>query len=138
MEKIDTPWGTTGTSGQGIDPNVKPAGQAPANPVPESKIPTDPPFNPSVFLNPEQQQANVEHSLKLRADHIYRTAIGHFVRAIYDWKRNREAGSKAAAPIFAASFGATLINSNLTDSAFDNLPWAEVAALYQIPKVEEK
>lgn len=135
---IQTPWGETGKPGQGINPNATPAGPAPVNPVPESKIPIDPPFEPSVFLNPEQQQANVEHSLKLRADHIYRIAIGDYARAIFDWKRNREAGSKAAPPIFAASFAATLRNQQITDSAFDNLPWAEVAALYQLPKVEEK
>lgn len=133
-EKNATPWGTPGTPGQGITNAKEP--KPTLKPVPDSKVDPNPPHNPSVFLNPQQQQENVAHAQLLRADHIYRSAIGLYNGALDNWRAVAFATGKATpAPIFAVSFAAQINISNVSEE-LNRLPFAQVAALYPLPEVK--
>lgn len=133
MDKIATPWGTTNTPGQGITDAVEP--KPTANPKPDSLIPAHPPFegDPYTFMDGAKAEANAAYAQLVRADNIYREAIAMYHGALDNWRKNVFAtGKRIAAPIFAVSFAAALRLGNVSD--VDSLPFADVAALYDVPK----
>jgi hypothetical protein len=132
-EQIKTPWGTTGTPGEGVTTAVQPV--QPTKLVPDPLIPQDPPFAPSVWLNPEQARANVEYAKLVRADYLYRAAIGNYVRRVYDSKLTEfYTGKKMPAPIFAVSFAVTV--DGIAAEEIAALPFDQVAAFYPLPEVK--
>lgn len=128
-----TPWGTPGTPGEGVTTAVQPV--PPAKPIPDSLIPQTPPYEPSVWMNPEQARANVEYAKLSQADFLYRTAIGNYTRKLFDWKLNEfYTGKRTPAPVFAVSFANTV--EGMSAAQIADLPFAEVAALYTLPEVK--
>lgn len=135
MEKIATPWGTTGTPGQGITGAVEP--KPTANPKPESKIPQEPPYagDPYTFMDGEKAEANAAYARLVRADNVYREAIAMYNGALDAWRKTEfVTGKKAPVPIFAVSFAAALRLGNVEDYA--SLPFSDVAVLYEIPEAK--
>ncbi len=129
MEHTKTPWGTTGTPGEGVTGATEPP-PLPPNPMPESKL-WPLPFPNTDGRSVEQALANMHHGQLQAADYILRAALGLHARAAYNAELNAfYTGRKVRRPTFAESFAAQIINSNMTTEHMQSLPFDEVAPLY--------